>query len=164
MNRSRRFALVREAMDMLSFTDAAINIGVDYRDRNGDLENNLEIERLEGHNVYRIVSRVTGALVVDPAESSQVMHDLRALIDRDFDITLILLVGWGWDLEGWHENGAWQDVTLYPGGEHISLPRRRQAINSLSNVSNNEFNQSFPWRQENLSNESNVNENENENE
>lgn len=136
MNRSQRFALIREAMDMLSFTDAAVNVHVEYRARNGDVWDSLEISRLEGRSLYRVVSRPTGASVIQLGVSSQVMHDLRALIDRYYDITLISLVGWGRDRDDGHEDGAWQDVKLYPGEGHLPLQRRRLRINEWSNIEN----------------------------
>lgn len=136
MNRSQRFALIREAMDMLSFTDAAINVQVEYEARNGDVWDSLEISRLEGRSLYRVVSRPTGASVIQVGVSSQVMHDLRALIDRNYDITWISLVAWGRERFGGHEDGAWQDVKLYPGEGYLPLPRRRLRIDDWSNTEN----------------------------
>jgi hypothetical protein len=116
MQRSQRFTLLREAMDMLTFTDAFVTLEVVYEERNGGNWDRLEIRRYGGHNFWDVVSMNTGATGVDSGEPSQVLHDLRNLIDRNHDITWICLSGPG-------QNGDLHRVVLFPGGER-PLPQR----------------------------------------
>ena len=116
MQRSQRFTLLREAMDMLTFTDAFVTLEVMYEERNGGNWDELEIRRYGGHNFWDVVSMNTGATVIDSGDPSQVLHDLRNLIDRNHDITCIRLNGRG-------QNGDLHEVVLFPGGQR-PLPQR----------------------------------------
>lgn len=117
MNRSQRFALIREAMDLLAFTDANVIVELVYADRNGDNGDGLELRRYGGHDIWDVYSTTTYATVTHSENPSQVVHDLRDLINPNYDITWIGLHGVG-------QNGDVHEVVLYPGGER-ALPRRR---------------------------------------
>lgn len=157
MRRSQLFALIREALDMLSFTEAAIDLHISYEHRNGNGGDDLEIQRHGGHNIYHVVSTHTGVRVIDSGESSHVMHDLRALIDRNHNITRIGLVGP-------EPDAGFGNVVLYPygGDQGLPLSQRRLQINQHSSLE-----ESYGHMPEYLPlvrGESNVHSNSNENE
>lgn len=118
MKRSQLFALIRETMDMITFTDAPIELEVFFEERNGgDGWDHLELDRSHAHDFWHVTSMNTGATVVQSGNPSHVVHDLRALIGRNYDITGIVVTGRGWE-------GQSHQLLLYPGGDR-PLPQRR---------------------------------------